>query len=339
MEIGFHVHIVTLLEKLYSKQQAKVRVAGVLSKGFCIKRGVRQGCTMSPYLFNILSETVMREALDGFEGGIRIGGRRISNLRYADDIVLLACTEAELQDLVNRLDQASRIYGLLINIEKTKVMVMGNNINSCITVQGNKLDQVDTFLYLGSLITAEGDCEKEIRARLAKGRSIGTSLRQIWRSHGITTSTKLRLLNALVWPVATYGCESWTIKKREEERINAFEMKCLRQVLRVSWTAKKTNEWVLKEAGVERHLLKAVKQRKLSYFGHVMRKTGDCLEKEMIQGTMPGTRRRGRPRTAWMDNIRKWTGLSMTQLMARTGDRDRWRATVHSVANPRIEDG
>ena len=112
-------------------------------------------------------------------------------------------------------------------------------------------------------------------------------------------------MKALVWPEATYGCESWTLIKNEETPLDAFEMKGLRRMLRVSWTAKKTNEWVLNKAGVKRELLDTVKARKLAYHAcHTIRKQGSCLEKEIMQGTMPGARRRGRPRTAWMDNIK-----------------------------------
>ena len=106
-----------------------------------------------------------------------------------------------------------------------------------------------------------------------------------------------------VWPVSTYGCESWTPRKNNETRLDAFEMKRLRKILWASWTAKKTNKWVLNKAGVKRDLLDTVKARKLACYGHNMRKQASCLEKEIMQGTMSGARRRGRPRTAWMDNI------------------------------------
>jgi len=111
-------------------------------------------------------------------------------------------------------------------------------------------------------------------------------------------------MKALVWPVATYGCESWTLRKNEETRLDAFEMKGLRKILRVSRIAKKTNEWVLNKAGVKRELLDIVKARKLAYYGHTMRKQRSCLEEDIMQGTIPSARRRGRPRTAWMDNIK-----------------------------------
>jgi len=134
-------------------------------------------------------------------------------------------------------------------------------------------------------------------------------------------------MKALVWPVATYGCESWTLRKNEETRLDASEMKGLRKILRVSWVAKKTNEWVVN----------TVKARKLAYCGHITRKQRSCLEKEIMQGTMPGACMRGRPRTAWMDNIKTWTGLPVKESIRNDGDK--WRKYVHDVANSRIEDG
>ena len=116
-------------------------------------------------------------------------------------------------------------------------------------------------------------------------------------------------------------------------------MKRLRKILRVSWTTKETNEWVPNKAGVKRELLDTVKARKLAYYGHTTRKQGCCLEKQIMQGTMSGARRRGRPRTAWMDNIKTWTGLPVEESIRMTEDRDEWRKYVHGVANPRIQDG
>jgi len=329
--MGYPLHLIDLLAKLYRKQLANVKAAGTLSEWFPVKKGVRQCSVLSPYLFNILAEMVMRETLDGFQGGLQIGRRMITNLRYADDIILLATSEAELQELVDRLDRVSRRYSLLINIDKTKVMA-SDSITCRILIQIEEL----AFPYLGSLITEDGQCTTEFRTKSNRGQAIGASLQKIWKSN-IPISTKMRLMKALVWPVATYDCESWTLRKNEETRLEAFEMKGLRKILRGSWTAKKTNEWVLNKAGVKRE--DTVKARKLAYYGHIMRKQGNCLEKEIMQGTIPGVRRRGRPRTAWIDNIKSWTGLSVEESIRMTEDRDKWKKYVHGVANPRIEEG
>jgi len=187
---------------------------------------------------------VMRETLDGFQGGLQIGGRMITNLRYAYDI-MLATSEAELQELLDRLERVGRKYSLLINVDKTKV-IASDGIACRILIQNELLEQVDTFPYLGSLIIEDGECTTKFHTRLNKGQAIWgegcamESLQKIWKSHSIPISTKIRLMKALVWPVATYGYESWTLRKNEETRLEAFDIKGLRKILRVSWTAKKT---------------------------------------------------------------------------------------------------
>jgi len=146
-------------------------------------------------------------------------------------------------------------------------------------------------------------------------------------------------MKSLVWSAASYGCESWTLKKHDEARLMAFKMKGLRQIMRVSWTVKKTNLWVLQQAGVERSLVQSIKQRKLKYCGHMLRKQEESLEKDIMEGTMPGTRRRGRPRISWRDNIGDWTGMSMKEVLSSVQDHDRWRRAVHNATKLRSEDG
>ena len=147
---------------------------------------------------------------------------------------------------------------------------------------------------------------------------------------------KIRLLNVLVWPVATYGRESWVINKADEQRIQAFEMKGLRQILAVSWTAIKTNDLVLEKAGVTATLFR---RRKLRYFGHVIRNPENCLEKDITQGSLPENRRKGRPQISWLDDLTTWTSLNEEQCIRKVEDRQRLRRMVHSVANSRSEDG
>jgi len=161
---------------------------------------------------------------------------------------------------------------------------MANDSIACrVLIQNELLEHVDMFPYLGSLITEDGECMTEFRTRLNRGQAIGASQQKIWKSHSIPISTKIRLMKVLAWPVATYGCESGTLRRNEETRLDAFEMKGLRKILWVSLTAKKTNEWILNKAGVKRKLLDTVKARKLAYYGHTMRKQGSCLEKEIMQ--------------------------------------------------------
>jgi len=216
--MGYPLHLIDLLAKLYRKQLAKVKVVRTLSEWFSVKKGV-----LSPYLFNILAEMVTRETFNGFQDGLQIGGRMITNLRYADDIILLATSETELQELVDRLDRVSRKYSLLINFDKTKVMA-SDGIAYRLLIQNEQLEQVDTFPYLGSLITEDGECRTEFRTRLNRGQAIEASLQKIWKSHSVPNSTKIRLMKALVWPVAMYGCESWTL--RSNEAVLSIDISC-----------------------------------------------------------------------------------------------------------------
>ena len=141
-----------------------------------------------------------------------------------DDIILLATSEAELQELVDRLDRVSRKYSLLVNVDTTK-LTASDGIACRILIQNEQLEQVDTFPYLGSLITEDGECTTEFHTRLNRGQAIEASLQKIWKSHNIPISTKIRLMKALMWPVATYGCESWTLRKNEETRLDAYTIR------------------------------------------------------------------------------------------------------------------
>jgi len=193
MDLGYPLHLVVLLAIVCRKQLAKVKVAGTLSGWFRVKKGARQGCVLSSYLFNILAEMVMRETLDGFQSGLQIGGRMNTSLRYADDIILLATSEAELQELVDRLDRVSRKYSLLINVDETKVMA-GDGIACRILIQNEQMEQVDRFPYIESLITEDGKCTTEFRTRLNRGQAIMVLLQKIWKiwkSHSIPISTKI----------------------------------------------------------------------------------------------------------------------------------------------------
>ena len=337
LEMGFPPHLVQLLRNLYSQQRAAVRTANRISKWFRVKKGVRQGCNLSPCLFNILAEQVMRKALQGFNGGFKIGGRVINNLRYADDIVLLTTSKEDMQELVNRVDQTAREYNMFINAAKTKVMTNTGEVMGTI-VQGGKLEQVDSFVYLGSRISNSADNTSDVRSRLGMGMGVMIKLSKLWKNKSISNNTKIRLVKALVWSVTTYGCEAWTLKKDEEKRIQAFENKCIRKMLRISWTQFLTNKQVYKMAGTGKELLGHIKARKLRYFGHTIRHTQDSIENSVITGLVEGSRRRGRPRMDWFDNIRMWTGLSGANLLRTTKDRRLWSSVVHSCSRPSHSD-
>ena len=241
-EMGVPVHLIVLLQTLYTKQEATIRTEFGETDTINIGKGVRQGCILSPLLFNIYAENTMREALADWDGVISIGGRMITNLRYADDTTLIAETKNELIAIMERVKLASEKAGLYLNVGKTKVMMSEDQGE--MVVDGKHIEVVSHFIFLGSLITKDGFCEKEIRRRLAMGRSAMGGLTKIWKDRGITLRTKIRLVKALVFPIVLYGSESWTMRKLERNMIDAFELWCWRRLLRVTRIYRKINVWV-----------------------------------------------------------------------------------------------
>ena len=239
-----------------------------LTDWFQIGKGICQGCILSPYLFNLYAEYIMRNAgLDEAQAGIKTAVRNINNLRYADDTTLMAESE-ELKSLLMKVKEESEKVGLKLNIQKTRIMESGP-ITSW-QVDGETVETVADFIFGGSKITADGDCSHEIKRCLLLGRKIMTNLDSILKSRDITLPTKVHLVKAMVFPVVTYGCESWTIKKAKHRRIDAFELWCWRRFLRVPWTARRCKQSILKEISPECSLEGLMLKLKLQYFGHLM---------------------------------------------------------------------
>ena len=207
----------------------------------------------------------MRNAgLEEAQAAIKVAGRNINNLRYAEDTTPTPESEEELKSLLIKVKEDSEKVGLKLNIQKTNIMA-SDPITSWEIVE-----RVSDFIFLGSKITAEGDCSHEIKRRLLLGRKVLTNLDSILKSRDITLPTKVCLVKAMVFPVVMYGCESWTIKKAECRRIDAFELWCWRRFLRVPWTARRSNQSILKEISPGCALKGLTVKLKLQYFGHLM---------------------------------------------------------------------
>ena len=209
--MGIPDHLTCLFRNLYAGQEATVRSGHGTTDWLLLGKGVRQGCILSPCLFNLYAEYIICTGLEEAQAGIKIAGRNISNLRYADDTTLMAESEEELKSLLMKVKQESQKVGLKFNIQKSKIMASGP-ITSW-QIDGETVETVADVIFRGSKITADGDCSHEIKRRLLLGMKVMTNLDSILKSKDITFLTKAHLANAMVFPVVMYGCESRTIKK------------------------------------------------------------------------------------------------------------------------------
>ena len=237
-------NLVRTIEQLFNKATSADQMDGSIGEWVRTTVGVMQGCLLSPTLFNIFLERIMPDALEEHEGKVSMGGRNITDLRFADVIDALAEEELELEALVESLDKTCTRYKMEISAEKTKLMTnSANGIQREIKIQGQVLGTVTSFKYLGAVVSADGP-KPEVLSRIAQATAALTKRKPIWRDNNIFFGSKVKLMRSLVISMFLYACESWTLTEELEKKTQAFEMRCYRRLLNILCKDHDTNEEV-----------------------------------------------------------------------------------------------
>jgi hypothetical protein len=282
-------------------------------------------------LFSLYSEIIMRN-LEGMLG-ISVGGININNLRYADDTILIATNEEDLQTLMDIIVRESSKMGLSLNKKITEVMVTSKNeleIKSRIKVEGTFLKQVTSFKYLGTIITSDGRCNTEIRSRIGQAKSVFNQMKKNVCNKHVSLQTRKRLVQTYVKSVMYYGCEVWTITKKIQSQLEAAEMWFLRRMMKVPWTVKVSNKIILQMANETRTLIRDIRKRLSNFFGHIIRK--EQIEHTVITGKISERRDRGRQREKILDGLARCLGeRSITEMINKARDRNGWRYMTVNV--------
>ena len=298
---GVSGRLLRAVKALYENSKARVRVEDELTECFEVRQGVRQGCPLSPWLFNVFLDMVAREARAQFNGGVRLDKCTMQLLMFADDTVLLAETEEDLQHNVREFSKAVKRHRLAMNTEKTTTMVFSRKQVDCsVEVDGRKLENVGKQTYLGVILNEDGRMECELEKRIGAALSAAGAVRsQVFESRELSRSAKMLVYKAMIEPTLTYGAESWVLKEREKQRVQAAEMRVLRKIAGVKRIDHVRNDDIRTQLG-EEGIVEQVRRRREVWKKQVEEQVGSITEMVM-SGVVPGKRPRGRPRKQWSD--------------------------------------
>ena len=334
---GIPEKITNLIRKMYENMSGRIIHEGHLTEPFEIKTGVRQGCLLSPFLFLLAMDWIMRSTTTGRKNGIQWSlTQQLKDLDFADDLALLSHSHAQMQNKTVLLDTISQQIGLNIHRGKTKIMRINANNREPIALGNESLQEVDTFTYLGSIINREGGTEEDIKIRIQKARGAFVTLRNIWRSGQIKEKTKIRIFNSNVKSVLLYGSETWRTTKATNMKLQVFVNRCLRTILRVQWSDKITNEELWERTG-QQPIEQELRRRRWRWLGHTLRRPRENITRQALSWNPQGKRGRGRPKNTWRRELEteiKKTKKSWKDLEKIALDRRAWKNMIADLCLP-----
>jgi len=334
---------VDIIKEMYKGSMSCVINNRQTSEWFPVRTGVRQGCVMSGFLFIIAVDWIMRKTTTGRKTGLRWKfTTMLEDLDYADDIALLSSKHQHMQEKTNRICKNAENIGLQINTDKTKVLRLNCRVTNPIEIKGKSVEDVDTFTYLGAIINKTGGATEDIKHRLSLARNAFAMLNPVWNSTKYSRKTKIRVFNSNVMSVLLYGAEMWKTNESDITRLETFQRKCLRRILRIFWPMKVTNTELYCRTKTS-PVGEMIKSRRWRWIGHVLRKPQNDNPRVALTWTPEGKRKRGRPRTTWRRSAeaeRKELGWqTWNEAGTDAKDRERWRSMVSSLmSRPWLEE-
>lgn len=323
-----------IVKNTYTGMQAKVMHEGHLTDPFDITTGVRQGCLLSPFLFLLAVDWIMKEATKNRLNGIQWTlTKQLDDLDFADDIAILSHNYQQMKNKLKVLEERAAETGLVISTRKTKVLKANTNCRTSLEVKSTPLEEVECFTYLGSIMDSMGGSEKDMKSRIGKARTAFRMMSPIWRASNISLNTKIRLFNSNVKTILLYGCETWKTTKDLLHKLQVFTNSCLRHILRIRWPDKITNRDLWKKTNQEQMEAELIK-RKWRWIGHTLRKPAESITRQALQWNPQGKRKVGRPRNTWRRNLTtemETTGYRWTEITRIAQNRTRWKTLVRGL--------
>ena len=329
---------ICLIQQLYEGATCQVIHKGKLTDNFEIKTGVRQGCLLSPMIFLIVVDWIMRETTKANKTGIQWSLTQcLEDLDFADDLCLLAQKQQHMQQKTDKLAQEAAKTGLHINIDKTEVMTLLKKQQTPITLDDKNLQEVDQFTYLGSIVSTTGGSDEDVRARIGKARYAFISLGPVWKTASLSTAYKLRIFNSNVKSVLLYGSETWRITNTLTNKIQTFVNNCLRKILKINRIDRIRNEDLWQRTKQD-PISQQIARRKWRWIGHSLRKPAEDITRQALQWNPQGQRKAGRPRTTWRRSCEeemKQCGMTWGEIRKSAQNRVRWRLVAEALCSIR----